>query len=263
MQLLFKDFLVKIVLQDANHAMILLLKIPQIMLNALTKSFRLTFPIFIAYIFLGAVFGIVFTNTGFAWYLAPLMSAVIYGGTVQFVTLSMISEHAHLFAIVFTTFFIAFRNAFYGLSLIERFKCCWWKKCILIFGLVDATYAIIMANPPRGDKNEDIQFCLGVTLLSYIYWVIGTVLGAYFANFIPNFSAMNFIMPCFFMVLALEFYLINRRIDNIIIPIISMFLAYWLLPNHYLLLALCFSLTYLSIVTQIKTTLGSKHDIHR
>ena len=88
----------------------------------LKQALLITTPTLLAYFPLGVIYGVLFTHADYPWYIAPLMSATIYAGAVQFVALSMMIEHASLIAILMATVFIAMRNSFYGLSVIERFK---------------------------------------------------------------------------------------------------------------------------------------------
>jgi len=197
----------------------------------------------VAYFTLSLVFGILFTHADYSWYLAPIMSALVYAGSVQFIALSMMSEHAPLLGIILASFFVALRNSFYGLSLIERFKpASKLKKFFLAFGLVDATYAIFMIKPTQ--KN-DIKFCLYTNFFPYISWVLGSFIGAYFADSIPEIKGMDFILTSFFMVIVIEFYLVNKKIDALFVPVLAAFFAYWLMPQYYMLIAIFISTLYL------------------
>ncbi len=219
----------------------------------LCKAAKLSLPTFFAYFPLGIVFGILFVHLKFPWYLAPMMSAFVYGGSVQFVALGMMVQHNAIYTILFATVFVGLRNAFYGLSLIERYQGPWLSKYFLIFTLVDATYATLAANPPEPELN-DKKFCLYLSLLIGLYWVIGTLLGAVSASWMPNFSGLAFILPCFFMVLVIENYLVHRSITPLIVPIIFSIIAYLILPTHYLLLAVIASVIFIAFAHTSKDT---------
>lgn len=213
----------------------------------LAKAVKLSLPVIFAYFPLGMVFGVLFTNAGFAWYLAPLMSVFVYGGSVQFIALSMMEDHSGVFAILFATLFVAVRNSFYGLSLLERFKTRWLLKAFFIFGLVDATYAILMTHPAKKNQ-DDIKFCFYLTLVIYLSWTLGTFVGALFSNYLPHFSGLSFILPCFFLVLVVEYYLSTKSLQSIIAPIIFAAIAYYMMPNNYLFMAIVLSIFYIILV---------------
>ncbi len=207
----------------------------------LSYAFKISFPTLIAYIPLGAVFAVLFAHSGFDWYLAPLMSLMAFAGSVQFVALSMMTEHAHISTIVLATIFIAFRNSFYGLALLNRFSHKGWRKWFLIFTLVDSTYVLLITHPPRPEFN-DHKFCLLLSALIYSYWVGGAVIGAFFSNYLPPFSGLAFILPCFFMVLVIEYYIAKRKWHTLVVPIIASVIAYYAMPKQYLLVAIILSM---------------------
>ena len=211
--------------------------------QSIKQAFRATTPIFFAYGPLGIVFGVLFTHAGFDWYLAPIMSALVYAGAVQFVVLSMLIDGASFVAIMVASLFVALRNSFYGLSLLERFKhVSFFKRWFLIFGLVDATFAILATWPKQ---ENDVDFCFYTTLFPYLSWVGGTFFGALLADTIPVVKGMDFVLTSFFMVLVVEYYLLNRKVDALIIPILAACLAYWIYPQFYLVIAILTCVFYL------------------
>lgn len=205
------------------------------------RAFKLSLPILFAYGPLGIVYGVLFAHSDFSWWLAPVTSAVVFAGAVQFVALSMMADHAGVFTIVLATIFIAFRNSFYGLNLLERFKTNWLTKNLLIFMLVDATYVILMSNPAE-DNQDDVKFCFLLSFYIYLYWVIGTLIGAIFSKWIPDFSAIAFILPAFFGVLVIEYFIAKRRLHTLIAPICAAIIAYLIYPKQFLLIAILLSL---------------------
>jgi len=219
--------------------------------SPLNRALVLSIPALAVYIPLGLAFGLVFTNQGYDWFYAPLMSAFIYAGAVQFVALSMLTENAGLFAILITTLFIASRNSFYGLSLLERFSSPWYKKIFLVFGLVDATYAILLAYK---HPTEDLKFCLLVTFFVYVYWVFGTFLGAIFADLLPKINGLDFILTSFFTALVINYFMIHRQLRPIIVPIVTSIIAYKIFPQYYLLIAITMCVIYLYLTTNTPVT---------
>lgn len=216
------------------------------------QAFYATNPTLFAYFPLGLVFGVLFTHANFLWYLAPLMSAVLYAGAVQFVALGMMINHSEISAILLATLFVAVRNSFYGLSVNQRFQQApIWLRLFLIFGLVDATYAIFNTRPPRPQEN-DLKFCFYTTLLPYVYWVLGTFTGALFADIIPEIKGLDFIMTSFFLLIVLEYYLINKSIDALIVPILASLIGFWLVPTYYLFMGILLSTLYIYIKIRVK-----------
>ncbi len=209
------------------------------------QALKLSIPTFFAYFPLGIVFSVLWLKAGFSGYWAPVMSALAFAGAVQFVALSMMQEHASVLAIVLASSFIASRNLFYGLSFIERFK---HKpkllRIFLIFGLVDATYGMLTANPEKPER-EDTRFCFYVTLFPYIYWVTGTCLGLALFSSMPDVKGLDFMLTSFFMILVVDYYLMSRDKLSLIMPVAFACFSYLLFPKQYLLLSIICSVLFI------------------
>ena len=211
----------------------------------LVHAFKLSIPTLFAYFPLGIVFSVLWLEAGFPGYWAPIMSMLVYAGSVQFVALSLMQEHASVLAIVIATSFISFRNVFYGLSFIERFKT---KprliKWCLMFGLVDATYGMLLSSPENSD-HDDTAFCCFVSLFPFIYWVTGTLFGLILFDSIPSIRGLDFMLTSFFMILVIDYYLVSRDHLSLYMPIFFGLIAFMILPKQYLLLSIIFSLFFI------------------
>jgi len=220
----------------------------------LALAFKLSLPVFLSYFPLGLVFGALFAKLHTHWFLAPIMSIFAYSGAVQFVTLGLVQEHASYFFIFISIVFIAARNVFYGLSLLERFKMPTFKKCLSIFLLVDTNYALMLETRPYDDKKKDNAFCLWLAFLIYLYWVIGTLAGSLFGGHIPGVDNLEFVLVAFFAIMLLEQ---NRSLLPISIGLISFVAALLLVPESSLLiLGIVLSCILLVIVHIVRRRFG-------
>jgi 4-azaleucine resistance transporter AzlC len=226
----------------------------------LKQALRLSVPAFLAYFPLGIVFTVLWLKAGFPGYWAPVMSIFAFAGAAQFVALSMMQEHAGVFAIILATSFIAFRNVFYGLSVSERFKTKpKYLKGFLIFGLVDATYGILTSNPEK-PEYDDTAFCFYVTLFPYLYWVGGTLLGLSLFSVMPEIKGLDFMLTSFFMILVVDYYCVSRDKLSLLMPIIFSWISFTLLPKQYLLLSIILSALFIYVAEGRKSK-TSKDDL--
>lgn len=207
-------------------------------------ALKVSSPIFFAYFPLGIVFGILFNHLGFNWVYAPIMSLLVYAGSVQFVALSFLMSHGSLVSMLVATLFVALRNSFYGLAFLERYDTKWYKKLFLIYGMVDATYALLVTHNDL-PKKQDEKFCLYLTFLIMFYWVSGTFVGALFSQWLPQIPGLGFVLPCFFMVLVVEQYLKLRTFKPFFMAIIAAIIAFLIYPQQFLLLAICISIIFI------------------
>ena len=182
--------------------------------RALKCAFPHTIPIFAGFCFLGMTYGIYMKVSGFAFWYPMLMSLVIYGGSLEFVAVSMLlAPYAPMQAFLMTLMIQA-RHLFYGIAMLDKFRGMGWKKPYLIFGMCDETFSInctaeIPENVDRG------WFYFFVTLLNQMYWVLGATAGGLVGGLIRfNTEGLDFVMMAMFVVIFLEQWRKEKRHDS-------------------------------------------------
>ena len=182
--------------------------------RALKCAFPHTIPIFAGFCFLGMTYGIYMKVSGFAFWYPMLMSLVIYGGSLEFVAVSMLlAPYAPMQAFLMTLMIQA-RHLFYGIALLDKFRGMAWKKPYLIFGMCDETFSINCT----AEIPEDVDrgwFYFFVTLLNQIYWVLGATAGGLVGGLIRfNTEGLDFVMTAMFVVIFLEQWRKEKRHDS-------------------------------------------------
>lgn len=173
-------------------------------LRAFKAALPLTLPICVGFLFLGMSYGFLMRSKGFSFVYPMLMSLFIFAGSMEFVTVELLLSafqplHAFLLALMVNA-----RHLFYGLSMLEKYRGCGWKKPYLIFGMCDESFSIncSVAPPPGVDRD---WFMFFVTLLNHIYWVAGSTLGG-LLGYAVSFDAkgIEFVMTALFVVIFLN-----------------------------------------------------------
>ena len=182
--------------------------------RALKCAFPHTIPIFAGFCFLGMTYGIYMKVSGFAFWYPMLMSLVIYGGSLEFVAVSMLlAPYAPMQAFLMTLMIQA-RHLFYGIALLDKFRGMGWKKPYLILGMCDETFSINCT----AEIPEDVDrgwFYFFVTLLNQIYWVLGATAGGLVGGLIRfNTEGLDFVMTAMFVVIVLEQWRKEKRPDS-------------------------------------------------
>lgn len=172
--------------------------------KAFSAAFPHTIPIFAGFLFLGLTYGIYMNVSGFGLLYPLFMSMLIFAGSMEFFTVSLLLGAFNPVHALIMTLMINARHIFYGISMLDRFKGTGWKKVYLIFGMCDESFSInYTANIPADiDKG---WFMFFVTMLNQIYWVSGAVLGGIFGSLIHfNTEGLDFVMTAMFVVIFLE-----------------------------------------------------------
>lgn len=180
--------------------------------RALSAAFPYTIPIFAGFWFLGLAYGIYMNVSGFsAWY-PMFMSMLIFGGSLEFVAVTMLLSSFAPLQTLIMTLMIQARHLFYGLSMLDKFKGTGWKKPYLIFGMCDETFSINYTAKIPEDVDKG-WFMFFVTLLNQIYWVSGATLGGILGSLLSfDTEGLDFVMTAMLVVIFLEQWLKEKSI---------------------------------------------------
>ena len=189
--------------------------------NALKTVFLDTVPVMTGYLFLGISFGILLQEAGYGLPWAFSMALFMYAGSAQFLSVSLLANHASILSSAIAVFLLNARHIFYGISLIDAYKDTGKKKPYLIFALTDETYSLVTQNqPPEGMKRH--TYCFLVSLFDHIYWVAGCVIGSVAGNFIPiSFEGIEFVLTALFVTLFTEQWLSNKNHFPAVVGVVS------------------------------------------
>nr|MBQ8244696.1 AzlC family ABC transporter permease [Oscillospiraceae bacterium] len=189
--------------------------------SAVRTAFLDTVPVMAGYVFLGFGFGILLYQSGYgtAWSLA--MSLFIYAGSMQYLTVSLLSGGASLLTAALTTVVVNARHLFYGISMVETYKGAGKKKPYMIFALTDETYSLVSQNQvPEGISRH--SYCFLVSLFDQIYWVGGSILGSLAGTLLPiNFEGIAFALTALFVTIFVEQWLSTKNHIPAIIGVAS------------------------------------------
>ena len=172
--------------------------------KTLKFAFVSTLPIMAGYIVLGIGFGVLLADKGYSFWWALLMSLTIYGGSMQFVGVSLLSSGASILSTALMTLMVHARHIFYGISMLEKYKNLEHGRAYCIFALTDETYSIV-CNPQLPEGVRYTPYCILVSALDQIYWMAGTLIGAVLGNALPfDSTGIDFSMTALFVVIFVE-----------------------------------------------------------
>ena len=191
----------------------------------LKKAFKAawpkTIPIMAGFLFLGFSYGVYMNVSGFSFVYPMVMSAVIYGGSLEFLTVSMLLSPFAPLQVFTVSLMIQARHLFYGISMLEKFKGTGLKKLYLIYGMCDETFSVNYVADIPSDVDRG-WFMFFVTLLNQIYWVAGATLGGLFGSLITfNTKGLDFVMTALFAVIFLDRLMTEKKHYTAAIGVLS------------------------------------------
>lgn len=172
--------------------------------SALRAAFPHTIPVMTGFVFLGVAYGVLMQTKGYGPLWSTLMSAIAYGGSMQFVAITLLTTAFDPVQAFLLSCMVNARHLFYGISMLEIYRGLGKSRIPLIYVLCDETFSLVSTvQPPEGVERK--KFYLSISLLNYGYWVAGTALGGLVGDFIPfDTTGLDFALTALFVVLFLE-----------------------------------------------------------
>ncbi len=179
--------------------------------KAFCAAFPKTLPILAGFSFLGFSYGVYMNVSGFSFIYPMLMSLTIFGGSLEFVAVTMLLGSFAPLQTFLMTLMIQARHLFYGIAMLDKFRGTGFKKLYLISGMCDESFSINCSAeiPPGIDRG---WFMFFVTLFNQFYWVAGATLGGLAGQLITfNTEGLEFVMTAMFVVIFIEQWLKEKR----------------------------------------------------
>lgn len=186
-------------------------KVAGIKKKAFYAAFPLTLPICAGFLFLGFAYGVYMNSKGFSFFWPMIMSLTIFAGSMEFVTVSLLTSAFNPLYAFLLTLMVNARHLFYGVSMLETYKDVGKKKWYLIFGMCDESFSInYSTKPPEGVDRGWFMFF--VTLLNHFYWVMGATLGGLLGSLIAfSTKGIDFVMTALFVVIYIDQWRAQKR----------------------------------------------------
>ncbi|MGO3151051.1 MAG: AzlC family ABC transporter permease [Galactobacter sp.] len=171
---------------------------------------RTVLPAILAVVPLGLALGVLVVQSGLHWWWAPVLAAVVFAGSMEFLLVGLLAAAAPLSQIALSTLLVNFRHVFYALTFpLQQVKGRWWKA-YSTFALTDESYALT-ANPASSgwSRTRIITIQAGF----HLGWVTAVTVGAALGTLIPpQVVGLDFAVTALFLVLGMEAYKVKRSL---------------------------------------------------
>ena len=204
--------------------------------SGFAEAIRVAGVIILGLFFVGIGLGVLVHSYGLPFWVAPLLPLLVFAGSVEFVLIDMISNHASLLSIAVMTLLINSRHLMYGLSYpIERVRG-GLAKFYTVYTLIDEAYALNTG--PARHKLRASRILLihaGLHLSVLASATLGYVLGA---SFLSELKGVDFVMTALFAVLAIDAYQSSKDHTTAAIAGVSAVVGLVLAPQSMLLISM-------------------------
>jgi len=226
-------------------------KINKYFLNGVKESY----PIVLGYLPIGLAFGVLASSSGISPLGVLFISMVLFAGSAQFITVSLLASFTNGVSIIATIFVVNFRHflmsSVYSRYFTDEKKS---KLAFLSYFVTDESFALGV-NKARYENDEfNSEYLLGVELSGYFSWALFSTLGAIIGNYVVDFEAfgLDFALPAMFIGLLA---LLVKTKKDLIACILAGVLAVFLYNTPLQSYSIIISSVLVSIVL-----VGGKHD---
>nr|WP_216855434.1 AzlC family ABC transporter permease [Paenibacillus alba] len=155
----------------------------------------------LGYLSIGFAVGVVGNTSGLSIVEITLMSVLLYAGSAQFIVAGMIAAQGSAPAIILTVFIVNLRHLLLSAALSPYFRQLTPLKAVLIGSLLtDETFGVAINEMAR-KKNISEKWMHGLNVTAYLNWIIATIIGAFFGQWITNPAkfGLDFALPAMFI----------------------------------------------------------------
>ncbi len=198
-------------------------------------------PLCLSVIPWGLLAGSMAIQSGLTLWQSIGMSAIIFAGAAQLVTLGLLLSGASVFTLLVSVFFITAQHFIYGLTLRSFIAHLNIRFRIPIgFLLTDELFALSIAK--KNKKTLTPGYLIGAGLVFYLTWNIASLLGIFMATAIPDLDKYHLDFSIIATFITLIVPMINRLsvVAGVALSLLlSILLSYYHVEGAVIIAGLC------------------------
>lgn len=181
------------------------------------------FPIILGYLPVAVTFGVLAKQSGMSMTELTLMSLFVYAGASQFMGANMIAVGVGSIEIIVATFVLNFRHFVMSLSFMNKLREVGLKfRLPLSLLLTDETFAMSSIHQKKVKDDKGVLFYLTILVAAYLSWIIGTILGGFLGDIIPEKLSQSMGIALYAMFIGLLIPSVKKELKVGLIAIIAM-----------------------------------------
>lgn len=204
-----------------------------------------TLPTVFGYIGIGIAFGVVGHAAGLHLFVIFMLSAFVYAGSAQFITVSMLTVSSPILSIILSTFLVNSRMILMSTTLANYLKENSLAQNVMLGTLLtDESFALGMNKLNFSKGKLSFEWLNTANIISYLTWIGATMIGALMGNFIndPKQFGLDFAIVAMFIgllylqVIADRTLPLSLQFSVILFTLIAIVLGLIFIPSNLLII---------------------------
>lgn len=193
------------------------------------RGVRAGIPIGLGYLSVSFTFGIMAVSYGLSWWQATLISMLTVTSAGQFAGIGLMVQPMQYIQMLVSQITINIRYSFMSVSLSQktdsRFRGVW--RWLLGFMMTDEIFAVASR-----EASLSRSFFAGLSLLPYLGWSCGTLLGAVLGSVLPDrlMSALGIAIYGMFVAIVVPEMKSSRPVLSVVILALACSCAFYYIP---------------------------------
>ena len=187
-------------------------------------------PIALGYFAVSIAFGVTAVELGLPYYFALLISVTNMTSAGQLAGVTVIASLGTVFELILTQLIINARYFLMSLSLSQKLdkKFRLLDRFICAFGITDEIFAVAVSK-----KEVSKNYLLGLILLPFIGWGLGTLLGAIMGSFLPEIivSALSIALFAMFIAIVIPTAITNLKVLPVVVISAGLSCLFYFIPT--------------------------------
>ena len=148
------------------------------------EGMKAALPVILGFIPVGIAYAIMARQAGFTVWQTCAMSICVFAGASQMMAIGMYVQGASVLAMIVATFILNLRHLIMSICVANCMEDKPGRaKPLIAFGVTDESFSIFTT--AKREKRTAAYF-IGLVIVSYAAWVVGTAIGAVASNFLPT-----------------------------------------------------------------------------
>ena len=184
--------------------------------HEILRGARAAIPIVLGFIPVGIAYAIMAKAAGFNVAETVFMSVCVFAGASEMMAVGMVGQGAAIAAIVLATFMMNLRHVIMSTCVFEKTeKQSVIRRLFLGFFVTDESFAVITSEK----KKCTFWFFASLAVTHYLAWVVGSAIGAFAANLLPEMLSASLGISLYAMFIGLLVPNIKRNLRLFVLVI--------------------------------------------
>ena len=137
-------------------------------------------PVILGFVPVALAYAIMARQAGFTVAQTCGMSLLVFAGASEIMAVGMYTQGASLIAMILATFLLNLRHIIMSTCVFNRMEPTHpAARLLAAFFVTDESFAIFTTS---GDEHRSVHFFLGLATVTYVFWNLGTLVGAIIKN---------------------------------------------------------------------------------